>query len=80
MQNAEQCTKTGLTTMENTSKPLVLKELRKLWDKLEHDLPWEKGEYDETNTVLLDDSPYKAVRNPVDLYYLSTRVCGLFII
>ncbi|KAF2282315.1 hypothetical protein GH714_043844 [Hevea brasiliensis] len=58
------CTKTGFTTVENKSKPLVLKELRKLWDKLEPGLPWNKGDYNESNTLLLDDSPYKALRNP----------------
>ncbi|KAG8638974.1 hypothetical protein MANES_14G086700v8 [Manihot esculenta] len=58
------CTKTGFTTIESKSKPLVLKELKKLWDKLEPGLPWKKGEYNESNTLLLDDSPYKALRNP----------------
>ncbi|KAI9174547.1 hypothetical protein LWI28_018993 [Acer negundo] len=62
--DAYHCSKTGLNTIENKDKPLVLKELKKLWDKLEPDLPWEKGEYNETNTLLLDDSPYKALRNP----------------
>ncbi|XP_015572087.2 uncharacterized protein LOC8284414 [Ricinus communis] len=58
------CTNTGFTTVENNSKPLVLKELKKLWDKFDPRLPWNKGEYDESNTLLLDDSPYKALRNP----------------
>ncbi|KAK9118367.1 hypothetical protein Scep_016460 [Stephania cephalantha] len=58
------CTRTGYTTLENSSKPLVLKELRKLWDKHDPDLPWELGEYNQSNTLLLDDSPYKALRNP----------------
>jgi len=43
----------------------VLKELRKLWEKLEPGLPWEKGEFHESNTLLVDDSPYKALVNPV---------------
>ncbi|XP_048135834.1 uncharacterized protein LOC115743462 [Rhodamnia argentea] len=58
------CTATKFTTIENRDKPLVLKELRKLWDKLEPNLPWEKGVYNDSNTLLLDDSPYKALRNP----------------
>ncbi|KAK9116023.1 hypothetical protein Sjap_014970 [Stephania japonica] len=58
------CTRTGYTTLENSSKPLVLKELRKLWDKHDPNLPWELGEYNQSNTLLLDDSPYKALRNP----------------
>lgn len=43
----------------------MLKELRKLWEKLEPGLPWEKGEFHESNTLLVDDSPYKALVNPV---------------
>ncbi|KAH9606602.1 hypothetical protein KSS87_019766 [Heliosperma pusillum] len=58
------CTQTGYNTVENSDKPLVLKELKKLWEKQEKDLPWKKGFYNETNTILLDDSPYKALRNP----------------
>uniref|UniRef100_A0A2P2L942 Mitochondrial import inner membrane translocase subunit TIM50 n=1 Tax=Rhizophora mucronata TaxID=61149 RepID=A0A2P2L942_RHIMU len=61
------CSNTGFTTVENRDKPLVLKELKKLWEKLEPDLPWKKGDYNKTNTILLDDSPYKALRNPVHL-------------
>ncbi|KAI6683234.1 hypothetical protein NL676_029147 [Syzygium grande] len=60
------CTITKFTTIENRDKPLVLKELTKLWDKLEPNLPWEKGAYNESNTLLLDDSPYKALRNPAN--------------
>ncbi|KAI6679106.1 hypothetical protein NL676_039902 [Syzygium grande] len=60
------CTITKFATIENRDKPLVLKELRKLWDKLESNLPWEKGAYNESNTLLLDDSPYKALHNPAN--------------
>ncbi|OMO62940.1 NLI interacting factor [Corchorus capsularis] len=59
------CTITKLETLEDKPKPLVLKELRKLWKNVSK-LPWEKGEYDESNTLLLDDSPYKALRNPAN--------------
>lgn len=59
------CTFTGHKTLENIHKPLVLKELRKLWNKEEPDLPWEQGYYSPSNTLLVDDSPYKALRNPV---------------
>ncbi|XP_045811091.1 uncharacterized protein LOC123905505 isoform X2 [Trifolium pratense] len=62
--NQSHCTTTKFSTVENKDKPLVLKELRKLWDKLEPGLPWEKGEFHESNTLLLDDSPYKALVNP----------------
>ncbi|XP_043704177.1 uncharacterized protein LOC122654245 isoform X2 [Telopea speciosissima] len=58
------CTETGFNTIENKQKPLVLKELKKLWDKHDPNLPWEKGVYNESNTLLVDDSPYKALCNP----------------
>ncbi|XP_076918462.1 uncharacterized protein LOC143578886 [Bidens hawaiensis] len=58
------CTETGYNTIENTNKPLLLKELKKLWEKQDPNLPWDRGVYDASNTLLLDDSPYKALRNP----------------
>ncbi|KAF7116616.1 hypothetical protein RHSIM_RhsimUnG0020400 [Rhododendron simsii] len=58
------CTDTGYNTLQNKDKPLVLKELRKLWEKQEPDLPWNRGDYNTSNTLLLDDSPYKALCNP----------------
>ncbi|KAM1130602.1 hypothetical protein ACFX19_045936 [Malus domestica] len=58
------CTATGFRTLENRHKTLVFKELRRVWEKQEPGLPWEKGAYNESNTVLLDDSPYKALLNP----------------
>ncbi|KAK4799653.1 hypothetical protein SAY86_025018 [Trapa natans] len=62
--NQCQCTQTYFKTRENWNKPLVLKELRKVWEKLGPDLQFDKGEYNESNTLLLDDSPYKAICNP----------------
>ncbi|XP_020970532.1 E3 ubiquitin-protein ligase rnf213-alpha isoform X2 [Arachis ipaensis] len=58
------CTKTGSCTLEDKGKPIVFKELRKLWEKVDASLPWKKGEFNESNTLLLDDSPYKALLNP----------------
>ncbi|KAL6552587.1 hypothetical protein OROHE_007951 [Orobanche hederae] len=58
------CTNTGFTTVEKRHKPLLLKKLKKLWDKCEPDLPWERGVYNESNTLLLDDTPSKALSNP----------------
>jgi hypothetical protein len=46
---------------------LVFKELRRIWEKDDSELPWEKGDYSESNTMLLDDSPYKALLNPVSI-------------
>ncbi|PIN02609.1 Phosphoprotein phosphatase [Handroanthus impetiginosus] len=59
------CTQTGFKTLENKHKPLVCKELRKIWDNNDPNLPWKKGDYNESNTLLLDDSPYKALLNPL---------------
>jgi hypothetical protein len=39
-----------------SGKPIFLKELKYVWEMF----PW----YDETNTLLIDDSPHKVVRNP----------------
>ncbi|KAL3691013.1 hypothetical protein R1sor_004664 [Riccia sorocarpa] len=60
----EHCTDTKLKHPENKHKPVFLKELSKLWDKCDPALPWEKGDFGPSNTVLIDDSPYKALRNP----------------
>ncbi|KMZ69840.1 hypothetical protein ZOSMA_205G00160 [Zostera marina] len=49
------CTRTGYNTIEDRKKPLVLKEL---------DLLWKRGRYSPSNTLLVDDSPYKAICNP----------------
>ncbi|XP_019194960.1 PREDICTED: uncharacterized FCP1 homology domain-containing protein C1271.03c-like isoform X2 [Ipomoea nil] len=64
--NMSNCTQTGFKTPENKHKPLVLKELRKIWENEFPNLQWfVKGYYNESNTLLLDDSPYKALLNPV---------------
>ncbi|CAN4081635.1 unnamed protein product [Withania somnifera] len=59
-------TQTMFKTLENKHKPLVCKELSKVWDRYDPNLPWERGDYDESNTLLLDDSPYKAMLNPLN--------------
>ncbi|XP_078178493.1 uncharacterized protein LOC144572702 isoform X5 [Carex rostrata] len=56
------CTDTKFETVEK--KPLFFKELNKLWEKVEANLPWEKGRFTPSNTLLVDDSPCKALRNP----------------
>lgn len=60
----EHCTDSLFNTTVDGTKPLFLKKLKKLWEKYEPNLPWELGEYNETNTLLLDDSPHKAICNP----------------
>ncbi|XP_021750347.1 uncharacterized protein LOC110716022 [Chenopodium quinoa] len=59
------CTASNFRTLENKHKALVFKELRKVWESYDDpDLPWKKGEFNESNTLLLDDTPYKALLNP----------------
>ena len=65
LQDLSHCTASRFNTLENKHKPLVFKQLRRVWGKQDPNLPWERGEYNESNTVLLDDSPYKALLNSV---------------
>ncbi|KAA3475525.1 putative C-terminal domain small phosphatase [Gossypium australe] len=64
--DSSHCTTTQFKSPGHRYKPLVFKELRKLWRKSDPNLPWEKGYYNESNTLLIDDSPYKALLNPLD--------------
>ncbi|XP_058736471.1 uncharacterized protein LOC131608905 isoform X2 [Vicia villosa] len=59
-----QCTNTNIKTLGDKRKPIVFKDLSRVWDKYDPNLPWEKGYYNESNTLLLDDSPYKGLLNP----------------
>lgn len=61
------CTKTGFMTPENKYKQLVCKELKKVWGNefILDGEPWLfNGYYNESNTLLVDDSPYKSLLNP----------------
>ncbi|XP_021908718.1 uncharacterized protein LOC110822810 isoform X2 [Carica papaya] len=60
----EQCIDSGLKSLETVWKPLYLKELEKLWGKINKQLPEKKGNYSASDTLLIDDQPYKALRNP----------------
>ncbi|KAL6337020.1 hypothetical protein AAG906_036334 [Vitis piasezkii] len=55
------CTDTGFKSLEKKTKPLFLKELRKIWEK--SDLG---KRFSSSNTLLIDDSPYKAILNPAN--------------
>ncbi|KZV45617.1 putative C-terminal domain small phosphatase-like [Dorcoceras hygrometricum] len=63
--NMSHSTQTGFKTLENIHKPLVFKELRRIWENDGPEFSWKKGQYDESNTLLIDDSPYKALLNPL---------------
>ncbi|CAI0387027.1 unnamed protein product [Linum tenue] len=64
--------RTKFKTVENKHKPLVFKELTKVWNKEDPQLPWERGYFNESNTLLVDDSPYKALLNPVSCMVISS--------
>ena len=63
LQDQAKCTPTGFKTRDNRQKPLVLKELSRLWSS--SGAPWQPGHFSPSNTLLIDDSPYKALCNPV---------------
>ncbi|KAG6760529.1 hypothetical protein POTOM_037052 [Populus tomentosa] len=60
----EEALSLSLITKENKNKPIFFKELKKLWDNKSSNLPWRKGQYSSSNTLLIDDKPYKALLNP----------------
>ncbi|KAH0906047.1 hypothetical protein HID58_037874 [Brassica napus] len=55
----DKCAKTEASCLDNKNKKVVFKDLS---------LIWKKGDYSKSNTVLLDDSPYKALLNPVTIF------------
>ncbi|KAJ8553728.1 hypothetical protein K7X08_024406 [Anisodus acutangulus] len=70
------CTDTGFPVVgKRRDRSIILKKLAKLWEKFEPDLPWERGEYDESNTLLLDDSPHKALCNPPNTTVFPNTYC-----
>jgi hypothetical protein len=60
----EHCTNIGISHPQSRYKPVFLKELLKLWRKVDRQLSWAKGVYSPINIILIDDFPYKASRNP----------------
>lgn len=65
VQDISHCFETGFSTVENRDKPIILKELRRLWERHDPNLPWERGDFDASNTLLLDNNPSTALLNPV---------------
>ncbi|KAH7854277.1 hypothetical protein Vadar_012023 [Vaccinium darrowii] len=62
LDDQEKCTDSGFKSLENKHKPIFLKKLKKLWE--DPTLPWCCGTYSSSNTLLMDDEPYKALLNP----------------
>ncbi|KAI3717018.1 hypothetical protein L1987_68321 [Smallanthus sonchifolius] len=61
------CTSSSVRSLENQHKFIVFKKLGNIWEG--------NGCYDESNTLLLDDSPYKALLNPVRLVTFTYVSC-----
>ncbi|KDP43111.1 hypothetical protein JCGZ_27060 [Jatropha curcas] len=51
------CTDSGFKTSNDRHKPIFFKEMENLWDKY-------SGKYSSSNTLLIDDEPYKSLLNP----------------
>ncbi|XP_076931115.1 uncharacterized protein LOC143596144 isoform X2 [Bidens hawaiensis] len=58
------CTDSGVGTLDVQYKNIVVKDLRKIWDEDGPNNKWVKGTFTESNTLLVDDSPYKGLLNP----------------
>ncbi|XP_076929178.1 uncharacterized protein LOC143593430 [Bidens hawaiensis] len=58
------CTDSGVGTLDVQYKNVVVKDLRKIWDEDGPNNKWVKGTFNESNTLLVDDSPYKGLLNP----------------
>ncbi|OMO68224.1 NLI interacting factor [Corchorus olitorius] len=59
-----ECTNTGFSTLEKKEKPIFLKELKKVWEINWSSSFQQRAEYSASNTLLIDDNPYKALLNP----------------
>ncbi|CAK8544001.1 unnamed protein product [Lathyrus sativus] len=55
----DKCTDSGFKSLENKQKPLFFKELKEVWSRVN-----KGGPYSASNTLLIDDKPYKAFLNP----------------
>ncbi|KAK2981520.1 hypothetical protein RJ640_030982 [Escallonia rubra] len=59
----EECTDSGFKSLEKRDKPIFLKELKYVWEA-KHSRSWRYGQYSSSNTLMIDDEPYKALLNP----------------
>ncbi|KAL2487250.1 Haloacid dehalogenase-like hydrolase (HAD) superfamily protein [Abeliophyllum distichum] len=62
----DECKKSGFSCLEKREKPLFLKNLKDLWKNEYRSLPWEKGQYSSSNTLLIDNEPHTCLLNPPD--------------
>lgn len=66
----EKCSNVGVAPSATQARPMFLKELRRVW-KLKKKTGLTR--FNESNTLLIDDSPYKAIRNPE---HTAIHPCG----
>ncbi|XVF55634.1 hypothetical protein PTKIN_Ptkin06aG0052200 [Pterospermum kingtungense] len=59
-----ECTNTGISSLEKKQKPIFLKELKEVWDRDWSSSLRQTDEFSASNTLLIDDTPYKALLNP----------------
>jgi len=65
----------GVLIDSGTKKTLVLKELKKLWDKEEPDhLPWQQGDLSPSNTLLVDDSPLQSSAQSSTVFFIPNKL------
>ncbi|XP_021908665.1 uncharacterized protein LOC110822771 [Carica papaya] len=60
----DHCTDSGFKSLESKGKALRFKQLKKLWENLNQKFPDKLEGYSASNTLLIDDRPYKALLNP----------------
>ena len=66
----ERCSDVGIAPSSTSTRPMFLKELKHVW-KLKRNTGL--SHFNKTNTLLIDDSPYKAIRNPA---HTAIHPCG----
>ncbi|KAK7311222.1 hypothetical protein RJT34_09225 [Clitoria ternatea] len=67
----ERCTASGYKSSENDYMHLVFKELSKVWEHIKKE---GKGTYSASNSLMIDNKPYRTLLNPVISDYLGLGV------
>ncbi|CAK9320138.1 unnamed protein product [Citrullus colocynthis] len=59
-----ECTRTCFFDLQNKYKPIFIKELKKVWEGTDVGLLRLPTQFSSSNTLLIDNEPYKALLNP----------------
>lgn len=65
LQDQTECTRTCFFDLKNKDKPIFIKELKKVWEGTDVGLLRLPTQFSSSNTLLIDNEPYKALLNPV---------------